>query len=518
MPNNGVTDNRRVARNTMFLYIRMILILLVTLYTSRVVLDVLGVSDYGVYNIVGGVVTMFAFLNNSMASATQRFLTFELGRGDPARLRNVFSAAMHIHLFIGLLVVVMAETAGLWLLNEKLVIEPDRMAAARWVYQFSVATFFVNVIQVPYNAVIVAHEKMDIFAYVSVAEALAKLSMVFLLKVLPFDKLILYGFLMLLIQVAVRIFYQLWCRRRYQECRSVKSGDKSLYREMAGFAGWNVFGSLAWVMKDQGINIILNLFFGTAVNAARGVALQVSNSVNAFVSNFQMAFNPQITKNYAQGEVREMERLALRGLKFSFVLLYFLALPLLLNVDFVLDVWLKEVPEHSSSFIVLIMADALVCSLFGSPLMTSLAATGRIRNYQVAVSLIILLSIPVAYVLLRSGMEPETVYYVTIVFSAVSGFARFFFARRQIGFSVRRFISSVLLRVAGMLAVSLPLPLYLRLCVLTVDSWWTFLVLCSVSVVCTGISAWTVALDRTERDSMGRMLKDWTAKLAGRRR
>ena len=271
-------------------------------------------------------------------------------------------------------------------------------------------------------------------------------------------------------------------------------------------------------MKDQGINIILNLFFGTAVNAARGVALQVSNSVNAFVSNFQMAFNPQITKNYAQGEVREMERLALRGLKFSFVLLYFLALPLLLNVDFVLDVWLKEVPEYSSSFIVLIMADALVCSLFGSPLMTSLAATGSIRNYQVAVSLIILLSIPVAYVLLRSGMEPETVYYVTIVFSAVSGFARFFFARRQIGFSVRRFISSVLLRVAGMLAVSLPLPLYLRLCVLTVDSWWTFLVLCSVSVVCTGISAWTVALDRTERDSMGRMLKDWTAKLAGRRK
>ena len=221
MPHNGVTDNRRVARNTMFLYIRMILILLVALYTSRVVLDVLGVSDYGVYNIVGGVVTMFAFLNNSMASATQRFLTFELGRGDPVRLRNVFSAAMHIHLLIGLLVVVMAETAGLWLLNEKLVIEPDRMAAARWVYQFSVATFFVNVIQVPYNAVIVAHEKMDIFAYVSVAEALAKLSLVFLLKILPFDKLIVYGFLMFLIQVAVRIFYQLWCRRRYQECRSV---------------------------------------------------------------------------------------------------------------------------------------------------------------------------------------------------------------------------------------------------------------------------------------------------------
>ena len=301
MPQTGVTDNRRVARNTIFLYIRMILILLVTLYTSRIVLDILGVDDYGIYNIVGGVIAMFAFLNNSMASSTQRYLTYELGKGDPERLRKV----------------------GLWLLEEKLVIAPERMNAARWVYQFSVLTFFVNVIQVPFNAVIIAHEKMDIFAYVSIVEAVAKLFLVYLLTVIPYDKLILYGLLMLFLQVGVRTFYRLWCRKRYQECRTSLVRDLALYREMTGFAGWNIFGSLAWVMKDQGVNVLLNLFFGTAVNAARGIAFQVSISVNGFVSNFQMAFNPQITKNYARGELQEMERLALRGLRFSFILLFF---------------------------------------------------------------------------------------------------------------------------------------------------------------------------------------------------
>ena len=515
MSNTGVTDNRRVARNTLFLYIRMILILLVTLYTSRIVLDILGVDDYGIYNIVGGVITMFAFLNSSMASSTQRYLTYELGRGDPVRLRKVFSAAMHIHIAIGLIVVLLAETAGLWLLNEKLVISPERMGAARWVYQFSVLTFFVNVIQVPFNAVIIAREKMDIFAYVSIVEAVAKLSLVYLLTVIPYDKLILYGFLTLLLQIGIRTFYQVWCRRRYPECRTFHVKDRSLYKEMSGFAGWNIFGSLAWVMKDQGVNILLNLFFGTAVNAARGVAFQVSNSVNGFVSNFQTAFNPQITKNYARGEIREMERLALRGLKFSFILLYFFALPLLLNVDFVLDIWLKEVPEHAASFIVLIMLDTLVCCLFGSPLMTSLAATGRIRNYQIVVSMVIMLALPVSYILLKTGTAtcPETVYYVTIAFSVNAGAARFIFAKVQIGFSVRRYFRDVICRVAFMLLVSLPLPVLFRLEVFPQDSVWSFFSICAVSVASTLAAAWTVALDKTERGAFRRMFSGWLHKL-----
>lgn len=507
------TNNRRVARNTVFLYIRMILILLVTLYTSRIVLDILGVDDYGIYNIVGGVITMFAFLNNSMASSTQRYLTYELGRGDPVRLQKVFSAAMHIHLVLGIMIVLLAETVGLWLLNNKLVIEPERMNAARWVYQFSVLTFFVNVIQVPFNAVIIAHEKMDIFAYVSIAEAVAKLALVFALTVIPYDKLVIYGLLMLLIQIGVRTFYQVWCRRKYSECRMSEVNDRTLYREMSGFAGWNVFGSLAWIMKDQGINIVLNLFFGTAVNAARGIAMQVSNSVNGFVSNFQVAFNPQITKNYAQEETGEMEKLALRGLKFSFVLLYFFALPLLLNVDYVLDIWLKEVPDHAASFIVLIMTDTLVCALFGSPLMTSLAATGNIRNYQITVSLIILIGIPAAYMLLKTGLPPESVYYATIGFSVIAGFTRFLFARAQIGFSFRRYVRNVIIRISALLAASLPLPLFFRFLVFREDSLMSFLLLCCISVICTGTATWCVALDRAERKAMAKMFKDWSLKL-----
>lgn len=520
MPQTGVTDNRRVARNTIFLYIRMILILLVTLYTSRIVLDILGVDDYGIYNIVGGVIAMFAFLNNSMASSTQRYLTYELGKGDPERLRKVFSAAMHIHILLGLAVVILAETAGLWLLEEKLVIAPERMNAARWVYQFSVLTFFVNVIQVPFNAVIIAHEKMDIFAYVSIVEAVAKLFLVYLLTVIPYDKLILYGLLMLFLQVGVRTFYRLWCRKRYQECRTSLVRDLALYREMTGFAGWNIFGSLAWVMKDQGVNVLLNLFFGTAVNAARGIAFQVSTSVNGFVSNFQMAFNPQITKNYARGELQEMERLALRGLRFSFILLFFFALPLLLNVDFVLDIWLKEVPDHAASFIVLIMLDTLVCCLFGSPLMTSLAATGKIRNYQITVSTIIMLALPVAYLLLKKEVaaRPETVYWVTIAFSVMAGAVRFIFAKLKIGFSVRRYIGSVVVRILSFLLVSLPLPLFFRFRIFPQDSILSFLAICSVCVVCTGAAAWAVALDKDEREAFKRMFSDWIHKLGFRPR
>lgn len=512
MPQIQITDNRKVARNTVFLYVRMILILGVTLYTSRIVLDVLGVDDYGIYNVVGGVVTMFAFLSNSMASSTQRYLTYELGRNDPGRLRTVFSAARHIHLVLGLVLVALLETVGLWFLNDRLVIDTERMAAARWVFQFSVLTFFVNVLQVPYNAVIIAHEKMGIYAYVSVAEVVAKLVLVFLLKILPYDKLILYGLLMLLVQVAVRLFYQFWCRSRYAECHPAPVRDRQLYREMSGFAGWNVLGSLAWIMKDQGVNILLNLFFGTAVNAARGIAAQVSYSVNSFVNNFQIAFNPQITKNYACGQTKEMERLALRGLKFSFMLLYFMALPLLLNVDFILDVWLKEVPDHAASFIVLIMCDALVCSFSGSPLMTSLAATGRIRNYQVTVSVLIMLTLPVSYFLFRAGAHPETVYYVMIFFSAVSGFVRFLFAKHQIGFSLAAYFRTVLLRSLAVVCISLPVPLLLRIAVFPEDSMVSFLVLCLACVSCTGAAVWYAGLDSIERPALVRMLADFLRK------
>ena len=335
------STNKRVAKNTLFLYFRMILIMLVTLYTSRVVLAELGIKDYGIYNVVGGVVMMFSFLNNCMSSATQRFMTFELGKGDMQKLRNVFAASLNIHIFIALIIVILAETIGLWFVNEKLVISHDRIFAANWVYQFSILTFCVNIIQVPYNAVLIAHEKMSIYAYISILEVLLKLGIVYLLAIVSSDKLIVYGMLVFIVQLIIRCIYQAYCKRHYEESKFKLFWNKYLYKQMSSFAGWNLFGSVAWLLRDQGLNIVLNLFFGPAINAARGIASQVSNAVIGFISNFQVALNPQITKNYATGHILEMEKLSYMGIKFSFLLLFIMVFPICLNIDYILHLWLE---------------------------------------------------------------------------------------------------------------------------------------------------------------------------------
>ena len=388
-------NNKRVAKNTLFLYFRMILIMLVTLYTSRVILAELGIKDYGVYNVVGGVVMMFSFLNNCMSTSTQRFMTFALGKGDFKKLKDVFSASLNIHIVIGLIIVLLAETIGLWFVNNKLVIPEDRIIAANWVYQFSILTFCVNIIQVPYNAVLIAHEKMNVYAYISIIEAILKLCIVYLLIIVSTDKLIVYGILVFCVQLLIRAIYQIYCKRNYEECKFRLFWERDLYKQMSGFAGWNLFGSIAWLLRDQGLNIVLNLFFGPAINAARGIASQVSNAVMGFISNFQVALNPQITKNYAINNIEEMEKLSYLGVKFSFLLLFTMALPLCINIDYILHLWLVNVPNYSSIFIILIMIDSLVGNIFGVPFMTSLSATGNIRNYQIVVSCIILCILPI---------------------------------------------------------------------------------------------------------------------------
>lgn len=501
-------NNKRVAKNTVFLYFRMILIMLVTLYTSRVVLAELGIKDYGIYNVVGGVVAMFSFLNNCMSSATQRFLTFELGRGDMARLKKVFAASLNIHIAIGIAIVLLAETVGLWFVNHKLVIAPDRMVAANWVYQFSILTFCVNIIQVPYNAVLIAHEKMSVYAYISILEVFLKLGIVYMLVVVPVDKLIAYGILVFAVQLVIRVIYQHYCRRHYEESRFRLFWDKNLYRQMSGFAGWNLFGSVAWLMRDQGLNIVLNMFFGTAINAARGVASQVSSAVMGFISNFQVALNPQITKNYAVGDVQEMEKLAYLGIKFSFLLLFTMAFPLCLNIDYVLHLWLVEVPDYTGLFIILIMVDSLAGNLFGVPLMTSLSATGKIRNYQIAVSCVILCILPAGYVALKLGCDAPSVFYISIVFTLLSGFVRFLFCRRQIGYSLRKMIREVLMPVAGVTALSLPLPIYVKGRWLGDSTFADFLLLCLIAAAITVVVSWFVGLRAHERQTLMAVIKN----------
>lgn len=501
------TNNKRVAKNTLFLYFRMILIMLVTLYTSRVVLAQLGIKDYGIYNVVGGVVTMFAFLNNCMTTSTQRFLTFELGKGNTQRLKDVFAASLNIHIAIALTIVVLAESIGLWFVNYKLVIPADRLVAANWVFQFAILSFCVNIIQVPYNAVIIAHEKMNVYAYISIVEVMLKLGIVYLLSVSPFDKLIAYAVLIFAVQLLIRAIYQIYCRKNYEESKFRLFWDKSLYQQMSGFAGWNLFGSLAWMLRDQGLNIVLNLFFGPVINAARGVATQVSGAVMNFISNFQVALNPQITKNYANGNIQEMEKLTYLGIKFSYIILFFLAFPLSLNINYVLRLWLVEVPDYTALFIILIMIDSMVGNLFGVPLMTSLSATGKIRNYQIVVSFIILLIVPVGYIALRLGCDAPSVFYITIIFSGISGFARFLFCRKQIGYSLREMTKGVLLPVLSMTVVALPLPIFAKLEYFQTDTLMNFLLLCLISIVMTFVSAWFVGLNTTEKDKLLSIIK-----------
>ena len=502
-----VTNNKRVAKNTLFLYFRMILIMLVTLYTSRVILAELGISDFGIFNVVAGVVMMFAFLNNCMVTSTQRYLNFEMGKGNPESIRKVFSAALNIHIGIALAIILLCESIGIWFLNHKLNIPADRMVAANWIFQFSILTFCVNILQVPYNAVIIAHEKMNVYAYISILEAFLKLGIVYLLAISPIDKLITYGILFFLVQLIIRLIYQVYCRKNYQEARFRLFWDKPLYKEMTGFALWNMFGSLAWLLRDQGLNIVLNLFFGPVINAARGVAMQVYRAVQGFITNFQMALNPQITKSYAVGELDSMENLAYMGIKISYMLLFFISLPLMLNIDFVLGLWLKEVPDYSALFVNLIIIDSLVGNLFGTPLMTSLSATGKIRNYQIVVSSIIILIVPVGYVALKMGYDAPSVFYISIVFSLISGIARFLFCRKQIGYSIRRLLSRAILPIIYMTALTLPIPLLLRFHYLPKDNWTNFFILCIISVLATGITAWFVGLRSNERTKLVQIVR-----------
>lgn len=313
-------NNKRIAKNTLMLYIRMLFMMGVSLFTSRVILETLGVEDFGIYSVVGGIITMFAFINGGMVSATQRFITFEIGKGNVEKLKSVFSTSLQIHALISLIIILLGETVGLWFLYEKMVIPEARMDAAMWVYQCSIIACVVNIMSIPYNADIVAHEKMSAFAYISIVEVSLKLIIVYLLLLSPWDKLIVYAILLLLVQFSIRFVYSHYCHKHFEETNYKHQWNKPLLYEMISFAGWSFWGSLSVVLYTQGLNMLLNVFFGPVVNAARGIAVQVQSAVQQFTTNFQMALNPQITKNYAVGDLDQMHSLMFRSARFSFFL------------------------------------------------------------------------------------------------------------------------------------------------------------------------------------------------------
>ncbi len=488
-------DNTRLAKNTLFLYVRMIFIMAVTLYTSRVVLRELGVEDFGVFNVVASVVAMFGFLNSSMSSTTQRFISFALGKGGD-NLNKVFSTCVLTHALMALIVLVLVESVGLWFLYNKMVIPEGRMDAAFWVFQFSAVSTVATVMSIPFNADIIAHEKMSAFAYISIVEVCLKLLIVFLLGIGNVDKLVLYGFLLLLVQSGIFLTYMGYCLKNFRESRFVFVFEKRLFCEVFSFAGWNLWGNLAVILYSQGLNVLLNIFFGPAVNAARGLANQVDGAIRLFASNFQMAVNPQIIKTYAARDMESMYRLVFRSSKFSYFMLLALSLPVMIETPVILRLWLGIVPDWTVSFLRLMLVVVIIDSV-ANPLMTSAAATGRIKTYQSVLGGIQLLVVPVAYAVLRMGGNPCSVFAVHICICTVTFVVRLLLVRRMTNIPVLEYLGEVCGRglVVTATAVLLPLALYFTVS----DTLSNAVVIILVSVVSVAVCTYLFGLGVSER-------------------
>lgn len=489
-------NNKRIAKNTMLLYFRMLFIMIISLFTSRINLQSLGAEDFGIYNVVGGVVAMFSVFSGSLASAISRFITFELGKNDKDRLSKVFSTAVSIQILLAVFIIIIAEIAGVWFLNNKMIIPENRLNSANWVLQLSIFSFAVNLISVPYNAAIIAHEKMSAFAYISIFEVVMKLLICYSLFISPVDKLVTFSVLLFILSISLRLIYGMYCKNHFEECHYNLILDKKLFKEIAGFAGWSSFTLVAYSLYNSGLNILLNLFFGPVVNAARGIAVQVQNAVQGFSRNFQTAINPQIIKSYAEGDLKRVYSLIFIGSKFSFFLMFFLSLPIILEADIILSIWLKDVPEHTVAFVRLILVIVTIDSI-GGPLYCAQQATGKIRNFQLMTGILMLLILPVSYIALKLGSEAEVVYIVYISILSIVQLLSIVLIHRMIKMPLISYLKEVGLKIMFVVVTSIILPLtayyYFS------NGITSFFIVCITCVMSTMISIYFCGLSQKER-------------------
>lgn len=497
-------NNKRIAKNTMYLYIRMFVILIVSLFTSRVILQVLGASDYGVYNIIGVVVVLFSFINGALTAATQRYLNFYIGRNDLQKTHNVFCMSMNIYIVLSGIFLVLAETIGLWFVNTQLNIPNDRMYAANWIYQFTVFSFMLNLTRIPYNASLIAYEKMDFYAYLSLLDVTLKLGIVYLLYISPIDKLIAYGFLYMLTDLTDNLIYRVYCKKKFKPASFHWIWDKELFKELLSFSGWSLFGNAANVVAQQGLNILVNIFYGVTLNAALGIANQVASKVVQFFSNFQTAFNPQIVKYYAEGQEEEFFKLIFRTSRLSYFLMLIISFPIILKIDVILDLWLVEVPKYTGIFCQLILIFYLIEALSG-PLWMSIQATGDIKNYQMMMSLLIFVNIPLIYICLKIGMPVWTVWGVRILIEVVTFIFRCFYLKGKIHLPLSKYAEDVLLPVFLSTQLVLPLPIIFEQTV--ENKYVNFVGSIFLSLVCTAFVTFYVGLKRTEREKIVAIIK-----------
>ena len=493
------SNNKRIAKNTLALYFRTFFSLVVSLYTSRIILNELGVTDYGIYNVVGGFVGMFTILSSSLSGAISRFLTFELGKGNIGKLNKVFCTSINIQVILSILIIIVSETLGLWFLTEKMNIETNRMFAAKCVFHTSVFVLVLDLITIPYNAIIIAHEHMKAFAYLGIVHILLKLGIALILPFFVFDKLILYSFLLVSTYIIIRLLNGIYCKRNFRESDWHFYIDKTLMKEMFAFSGWTFIGSSSAILRDQGSNILLNLYAGPIVNAARGIAEQVNGAVNSFASNFMTAVNPQITKSYAANEKEYMLDLIYKSAKFSLFLLLFLSLPIMIETSYLLTIWLKIVPEHTVWFVRLILFYAL-CDSASRPLITAILATGNIRNYQLMIGAFQFLCLPLSYILLENGFFPEITLIIAVILNFCCLIVRLILLRKMIGLKVRNYIKNVVVKVGFVGIISSAFPIYLSLNLS--NSFSSFIVVTGITLFLTIFVIYIIGCSSSERETI----------------
>lgn len=497
MPSIVSTNNKRIAKNTAFLYVRMIFVLLVSLYTTRVILHVLGVVDYGINNVVAGFVTMFAFLNTSMTNGIQRFYNFKLGSEGSESLKKVYNMALLIQISIAIIIVILLESFGIWYLENKMVIPAERMDAARWIFQFSVASLVLLVLQIPYSAAIMAHEKMNYYAYVSIFDAVAKLGIAFIIPYVGQDKLITYGFFVFLIGVTNFVLYYGYAKIKFKEIKVERGVDKKLLKSMVSFSGWNIFGTFAYMMKSQGLNVLLNAFFGPVVNAARGVSNMIMGAIQGFSSNIVISFRPQLVQSYAAGDTDRVKKMFFSLSKISYILLYSISVPIIIEISYILHLWLgDDVPDYTIPFTILVLVNMVVSSLH-TPLTQVVHAVGKMKSFQLTTSTIICSTLIFSWIFLKFGAEPTMVYWVSFIVTIINQIACLFVVRSIFPFSIRVYLKKVILPCMVFTIVSPILPFIVHYFMW--ESFARLLIVLFVSVIFEALIIYLFILDERER-------------------
>ena len=500
-----MSSNKSIIKNTIFLYTRLIFILFVSLYTTREILSALGVVDYGIYNVVAGFVSMFGFLNTSMINSIQRFYNYEKGLGNFDGIRSVYNMALRIQVLIGVITLVLLEVIGLWYINSKMVLPSDRLFAANWVFQFAAFSLLLVILQIPYSAAVVSNERMNYYAFVGICDALVKLLIAFALPYATSDKLILYGFLILCISILNFLMYYIYSKVHFKEIRLVKGFNKSIFTKLLSFSGWNIFDTFAFVIQGQGLNLLMNSFFGPIVNAARGIAYQIQSTVYGFSSNLSIAFKPQLIESYAQEDFSRTTSLFFSMSKACFFMQYLLSVPIILNLDYILSLWLgSNIPDHTVNFTRLVLINTIINSL-NMPMSQVVQATGTIRTYQVIRSVVLILVLPLSYVAVRAFNFPEAVFYSIIVITIIMQPLSLYLLNRVFQFEYKAYLIRIILPLL-IFALLMPLP-----SILLTNHLQTGILKLLISTIVILISSlllgWTILLSKEERNLLLSYLK-----------